>query len=32
MTGRLAGPVFNSVYFESKGEFTLPAAIVESGK
>lgn len=25
MTGRLAGPVFRSVRFSSKGEFTLPA-------
>jgi LEA14-like dessication related protein len=25
MTGRLAGPAFNSVRFSSKGEFTLPA-------
>jgi len=32
MTGTLAGPAFNSVHFESKGELTLPAAISESGK
>jgi LEA14-like dessication related protein len=25
MTGRLAGPAFNSARFSSKGEFTLPA-------
>jgi len=29
MTGRLAGPAFNSVQFRSKGEFTLPAEIFE---
>ena len=32
MSGKLAGPAFNSVHFESKGELTLPAAISESGK
>ena len=32
MTGRLAGPVFTSVRFNSKGEFTLPEEIFESGK
>ncbi len=32
MTGRLAGPAFNSVRFNSKGEFTLPAELFESGK
>jgi LEA14-like dessication related protein len=32
MTGRLAGPAFNSVRFQSKGEFTLPAELFESGK
>lgn len=30
MTGKLAGPAFNSVYFRSKGEFTLPAELFES--
>ena len=28
MTGKLAGPAFNSVSFKSKGEFTLPAEIL----
>jgi LEA14-like dessication related protein len=32
MTGKLAGPAFNSVDFQSNGEFTLPAEILESGK
>ena len=32
MTGRLAGPGPDSVYFESSGEFTLPAEIFGSGK
>jgi LEA14-like dessication related protein len=32
MTGRLAGPAFNSVSFNSKGEFTLPAELFGSGK
>ena len=32
MTGKLAGPAFNSVPFESKGEFTLPAELFESDK
>jgi hypothetical protein len=32
MTGRLAGPVFNSVRFNSKGEFTLPAELFGSGR
>ncbi len=32
MTGKLAGPAFNSIRFTSKGEFTLPAEIFESGK
>ena len=32
MTGRLAGPAFNSVRFSSKGEFTLPAELFGSGK
>jgi LEA14-like dessication related protein len=27
MSGRLAGPAFNSVRFNSKGEFTLPAEL-----
>lgn len=29
MTGRLAGPAFNSVHFTSKGEFTLPAEVFD---
>ena len=29
MKGKLAGPTFNSVYFKSSGEFTLPAEIAE---
>ncbi|MDZ7599686.1 MAG: LEA type 2 family protein [Desulfobacterales bacterium] len=32
MTGKLAGPAFNSIRFTSKGELTLPAEIFESGK
>ena len=32
MTGRLAGPAFNSVRFKSHGEFTLPAEILENDK
>jgi LEA14-like dessication related protein len=32
MTGKLAGPSFNSVRFTSKGEITLPEAIFESGR
>jgi LEA14-like dessication related protein len=32
MTGRLAGPAFTSVRFNSKGEFTLPAELFGSGK
>lgn len=32
MTGRLAGSAFKSVRFNSKGEFTLPAELFESGK
>jgi LEA14-like dessication related protein len=32
MSGRLAGPAFNSVHFKSNGEFTLPAEIFEGGK
>jgi len=32
LTGKLAGPTFNSVRFKSKGEFTLPADFFESGK
>jgi len=32
MTGRLAGPAFNSVRFNSKGELTLPAELFGSGK
>ena len=32
MTGKLAGPAFNSVHFKSNGEFTLPAEIFDSGK
>jgi len=31
MTGRLAGPAFKSVRFNSKGKFTLPAELFESG-
>ncbi len=32
MTGRLAGPGPDSVYFESSGEFALPAEIFGSGQ
>jgi hypothetical protein len=32
MTGKLAGPAFNSVRFKAKGEFTLPAELLEGGK
>lgn len=32
MTGKLAGPAFNSVRFKSAGEFTLPAQIFQSSK
>ncbi|RJF96502.1 water stress/hypersensitive response domain-containing protein [Noviherbaspirillum cavernae] len=32
MTGKLAGPAFNSLQFKSSGEFTLPSEIFESGK
>jgi LEA14-like dessication related protein len=32
LTGKLAGPAFNSVRFKSKGEFTLPTDIFESGE
>jgi LEA14-like dessication related protein len=32
MSGKLAGPAFNSVRFRSKGEFTLPAELSEGGK
>ena len=32
LTGRLAGPAFSSVRFNSKGEFTLPAELFGSGK
>jgi LEA14-like dessication related protein len=32
MTGRLAGPAFNSVRFKSSGEFTLPAEIFERAR
>jgi hypothetical protein len=32
MTGRLAGPAFNSLHFKSNGEFTLPAEIFERTK
>jgi LEA14-like dessication related protein len=32
MTGQLAGPAFNSVHFESKGEFTLPTEVFDRGK
>lgn len=32
MTGKLAGPTFNSVHFKSAGEFTLPDEIFGSGK
>ena len=32
MTGKLAGPAFNSLHFKSNGELTLPAEIFESNK
>lgn len=32
MTGKLAGPAFNSLHFKSNGVFTLPAKIFESDK
>ena len=32
MSGKLAGPAFNSVRFKSKGEFTLPADFSGGGK
>ena len=32
MTGKLAGPAFNSVHFESNGELTLPVEIFENDK
>lgn len=32
MSGKLAGPEFGSARFSSKGEFTLPAEIVEGGR
>ncbi|MGA9164660.1 MAG: LEA type 2 family protein [Thiobacillus sp.] len=32
MTGKLAGPAFNSLHFKSNGEFTLPTKIFESDK
>lgn len=32
MSGRLAGPAFNSVRFTSRGELTLPAEIFTSGQ
>lgn len=32
MTGRLAGPAFNSVRFKSRGEFTLPDEIFERAR
>ncbi len=32
MTGRLSGSAFNSMRFNSKGEFALPAKLFESGK
>lgn len=32
MTGKLAGPAFNSMHFKSTGEFTLPAEVFQSGK
>ena len=32
MTGKLAGPAFNSVHFKSTGELTLPAEVFQSGK
>jgi LEA14-like dessication related protein len=32
LTGKLAGPAFNSLDFKSKGEFKLPADIFDSGE
>jgi hypothetical protein len=32
MSGELAAPAFNSMRFKSKGEFTLPADLAESGR
>jgi LEA14-like dessication related protein len=32
MSGKLAGPAFNSVRFKSSGEFTLPAEIARGGE
>lgn len=32
MSGRIAGPAFNSVRFTSRGELTLPAEIFTSGQ
>lgn len=32
MTGKLAGPAFNSVHFKSNGELKLPAEIFGGGK
>jgi hypothetical protein len=32
MTGKLAGPAFNSMRFTTKGELTLPAEVFESGE
>jgi LEA14-like dessication related protein len=32
ISGKLAGPAFNSMHFKSQGEFTLPAGIPESGQ
>jgi LEA14-like dessication related protein len=32
MTGKLAGPAFDSVRFKSKGEFVLPAEILEGAR
>jgi hypothetical protein len=32
VTGKLAGPAFDSVHFKSNGELTLPAEIFEPDK
>jgi hypothetical protein len=32
MTGKLAGPAFNSLRFKSNGELTLPAELFGSDK
>lgn len=32
MSGKLAGPAFNSMRFTTKGELTLPAEVFESGE